>query len=58
LVTLSCHETRRDCLGQALNTLITNPIDAGYLRAYARLQGVRQSGDQIEADIELIEATQ
>lgn len=58
LVTLACPETRRDCLGQALNSLITNPIDAGYLRAYARLQGVRQSGDHIEADIELIEATQ
>lgn len=58
LVTLTCHETRRDCLGLALNALITNPIDAGYIRAYARLQGVRQSGDQMEADIELIEATQ
>ena len=58
LVTLACSEARRELLGQALNALITNPIDAGYLRAYARLQGVRQSADLIEADIELIEATQ
>ena len=58
LVTLVCSEARRELLGQALNALITNPIDAGYLRAYARLQGVRQSADLIEADIELIEATQ
>lgn len=58
LVTLACSEARRELLGQALNALITNPIDAGYLRAYARLQGVRQSGDLIEADIELIEASQ
>ncbi|WP_348697902.1 protein DpdJ [Duganella fentianensis] len=58
LVTLVCPETRRDCLGLALNVLITNPIDAGYIRAYARLQGVRQNGGHIEADIELIEATQ
>lgn len=58
LVTLTCHETRRDCLGRALNALVTNPVDAGYLRAYARLQGVRQSAGTIEADIELIEAVQ
>jgi hypothetical protein len=58
LVTLTCSETRRDYLGRALNALVTNPIDAGYLRAYARLQGVRQSADTIEADIELIEAIQ
>jgi hypothetical protein len=58
LVTLACAESRRELLGQGLNTLITNPIDAGYLRAYARLQGVRQSADLIEADIELIEASQ
>jgi hypothetical protein len=58
LVTLTCSDARRDNLGRALNALITNPIDAGYLRAYARLQGVRQSVDVIEADIELIEAAQ
>lgn len=58
LVTLTCSDTRRDHLGGALNALITNPIDAGYLRAYARLQGVRQTGDSIEADIELVEAIQ
>lgn len=58
LVTLACPEARRAALGQALNVLITNPIDAGYLQAYARLQGVRQAADWIEADIELMEATQ
>jgi len=58
MVTLTCREARRDSLGRALNDLVTNPIDAGYLRAYARLQGVRQTSDMIEADIELIEAAQ
>lgn len=58
LVTLTCHGSRREYLGDALNALVTNPIDAGYLRAYARLQGVRQSASAIEADIELIEAVQ
>lgn len=58
MVTLTCREARRDRLGLALNTLVTNPVDAGYLRAYARLQGVRQTCDTIEADIELIEAAQ
>jgi hypothetical protein len=58
LVTLTCSENRRELLGRALNALVTNPIDAGYVRAFARLQGVRQSADAIEADIELIEATQ
>ena len=58
MVTLTCSETKREYLGQALNALVTNPIDAGYLRAYARLQGVRQTSETIEADIELIEAAQ
>lgn len=58
MVTLTCSESRRELLGRALNALVTNPIDAGYVRAFARLQGVRQSADIIEADIELIEATQ
>jgi hypothetical protein len=58
LVSLTCREARRASLGRALNALITNPIDAGYLRAYARLQGVRQGAGLIEADIELIEAVQ
>lgn len=58
MVTLTCHESQRASLGNALNSLVTNPIDAGYVRAFARLQGLRQSGNSIEADIELIEATQ
>lgn len=58
LVTLTCHGSKREYLGKALNALVTNPIDTGYLRAYARLQGVRQSASTIEADIELIEAVQ
>ncbi|WP_244814743.1 protein DpdJ [Caballeronia sp. Lep1P3] len=58
LVTLACNETQHLLLGDALNALVTNPIDAGYLRAYARLQGIRQSADALEADIELIEALQ
>jgi hypothetical protein len=42
----------------ALNALVTNPIESGYLRAYARLQGIRQTRSVIEADIELVEAVQ
>ena len=58
LVTLTCAEKKRGLLGSALHSLITNPIEAGYLQAYARLQGVRQTNDVIEADIELLEAVQ
>lgn len=58
LVTLTCRESERERLGVALNSLVTNPIDSGYFRAYARLQGIRQSTTVLEADIELIEAVQ
>ncbi|MFH0957350.1 MAG: hypothetical protein V1897_01470, partial [Pseudomonadota bacterium] len=58
LVTLTCSEENRAALGSALHALITNPVDTGYLRAYARLQGVRQTNSVLEADIELLEAVQ
>ena len=58
MVTLTCRENQRALLGRALNMLVTNPVDAGYVRAFARLQGVRQTAVTVEADIELIEATQ
>ena len=57
-VTLTCDESERSRLSSALNALITNPIETGYLRAYARLQGFRQSNSALEADIELVEAVQ
>lgn len=57
-VTLTCPETGRGKLAAALNALVTNPVESGYLRAYARLQGIRQSRSLIEADIELVEAVQ
>lgn len=57
-VTLTCPETGRGNLAAALNALVTNPVESGYLRAYARLQGVRQTRSLIEADIELVEAVQ
>jgi hypothetical protein len=57
-VTLTCPEDVRARLAAALNTLVTNPVESGYLRAYARLQGIRQSQSMIEADIELVEAVQ
>lgn len=57
-VTLTCPETRRGDLAAALNALVTNPVESGYLRAYARLQGIRQTRSLIEADIELVEAVQ
>lgn len=58
LVTLTCEIIRRELLGTALHALITNPIETGYLRSFARLQGVRQSAETIEADLELLEAVQ
>lgn len=58
MVTLTCDESKRSHLADALNALITNPIDAGYIRSYARLQGIRQTGATVEADIELLEALQ
>ena len=57
-VTLTCPETHRDSLAAALNALVTNSVESGYLRAYARLQGIRQTRSLIEADIELVEAVQ
>lgn len=58
LVTLTCVKEKRSLLGLALHALITNPIETGYLNAYARLQGVRQTNNVFEADIELLEAAQ
>jgi hypothetical protein len=57
-VTLTCPETGRANLAAALNSLVVNPVESGYLRAYARLQGIRQNRSMIEADIELLEAVQ
>ncbi|MBX9602406.1 MAG: DEAD/DEAH box helicase [Bryobacteraceae bacterium] len=57
-VTLTCPENSRGNLASALNALVTNPVESGYLRAYARLQGIRQTRSLIEADIELVEAVQ
>ena len=58
LVTLTSPVESRHKLGEAIHALITNPVDTGYLRAYARLQGVRQTKDMYEADFELLEAPQ
>jgi hypothetical protein len=58
LVTLTCPGSERHKLSRALNVLVTNPIESVYLRAYARLQGIRQSHSLIEADLELVEAAQ
>jgi ATP-dependent helicase YprA (DUF1998 family) len=57
-VTLTCPESERSKLASALNSLLTNPVESGYLRTYARLQGIRHTRSTIEADIELVEATQ
>ena len=58
LVTLTCKSENRNKLGLAINSLITQPIESDYLCTYARLQGVRQNNQIIEADIELLEAIQ
>jgi hypothetical protein len=58
LVTLTCPGNERHKLAWALNALVTNPIETVYLRAYARLQGIRHSQSLIEADLELVEAAQ
>lgn len=57
-VTLTCPAVERVRLAAALNALVTNPVESGYLRAYARLQGIRQTQSMTEADIELVEAVQ
>lgn len=58
LVTLSGSAENHLQLGAAIHVLITNPVESGYLRAFARLQGVRQTKDAFEADLELLEAAQ
>jgi superfamily II DNA or RNA helicase len=58
LVTLTSSVVSSHKLGEAIHALITNPVDTGYLQAYARLQGVRQTKDMYEADFELLEAPQ
>jgi hypothetical protein len=58
LVTLTCPDAARGRLADALNTLVTNPVESGYLRAYARLQGIRQTQFLVEADLEIVEAVQ
>ena len=58
LVTLTCPGSERQKLAWALNALVTNSIESVYLRAYARLQGIRHSQSLIEADLELVEAAQ
>lgn len=58
MVTLSTSVGARRPLSQALDALICNPVETGYLRGYARLQGVRVTATSVEADIELIEAVQ
>lgn len=58
LVTLECHSEKRALLGFALHELITNPVETGYLRVFARLQGIRQDRNILEADIEILEAAQ
>lgn len=58
LVTLICSAQNRIKLSRALETLLCNPVDTGYLRAYPRLQGVRQTSGEVAADFELVEAIQ
>jgi hypothetical protein len=58
MVTLSAPDGARGALSQALEALICNPIEAAYLRGYARLQGIRVREGSVEADVELVEAVQ
>jgi hypothetical protein len=58
MVTLTCQGAQSELMSDALNILVCNAVDCGYLRAYARMQGLRRSSDRVEADIELIEALQ
>ena len=58
LVTLICDEANGDRLAEALSFLITNPIDSGYLRTYARLQRFRKLAGELSVDIELAEAAE
>jgi hypothetical protein len=58
LVTLTSAEGRGELLARALSFLITNPIDSGYLRSFARLQRFRNAEGALEVDVELAEAIQ
>lgn len=58
LVTLKSQAADAESLSSAIETLLCNPIDTGYLRAYPRLQGVRHSATEVAADFELVEALQ
>jgi hypothetical protein len=58
MVTLTCSTGQRARLSEALNELVCNPIESGYLRAFARMHGVRIGATILEADLELIEAPQ
>ncbi|MEX2151090.1 MAG: hypothetical protein WD793_12825 [Steroidobacteraceae bacterium] len=58
LVTLACAEASGERLADAISILITNPIDSGYLRTYARLQRFRKVNAHFEADVEVAEAAQ
>lgn len=58
LVTLTCRDVNGERLADALSFLITNPIDSGYLRTYARLQRFHKSDGEFNVDVELVEAVQ
>lgn len=57
-VTLSCLIAEGHLLAEALIFLATNPIQSDYLSVFARTQGIRRSGERLEADIDIAEALQ
>ena len=58
MVSLTTSAQNREQLALALEVLICNPIESGYLRGYARLQAIHLTGDVIRADVELVESVQ
>ena len=54
--TIVCPLNERKALQNVLNVLTVEPIETEYLKAYARLVGIRREGENEEIDCELIEA--
>jgi hypothetical protein len=56
--TLICPAASSALMADALTFLATNPVQSDYLSVFARTQGIRRTGDRLEADVDIAEALQ
>ena len=56
--TVSCPIETRHRLQEVLNYITVEPIETGYLKAYARLVGIKRNDRFEEIECELVEALQ